>query len=99
MWDGLFFDLYGKPKAGNFIYHCIFTFAADRGKSDLPTCGWGLRRSPVHLGACSGNHWWKSDGDRRNACIYPYGICILYDIPGSRISAFEKAALVIFSGR
>ena len=52
MWDGKFFDLYGKPKAGNFIYPCIFTFAADRGQSDLSTCGWGLRRSSIHLGAC-----------------------------------------------
>ena len=90
---GCFLIFMVSPRQAILFILVFFTFAADRGKSDLPTCGWGLRRSPVHLGACSGNHWWKSDGDRRNACIYPYGICILYNIPGSRISAFEKRHL------
>ena len=33
-----YFDLYGKPEAGNFVYNSISGAAADRGKSDLSSC-------------------------------------------------------------
>ncbi len=32
----VFFDLYGKPKAGNFIYHCIFTLQQIEGNLIYP---------------------------------------------------------------
>ena len=82
MLDFLFPDPYGKPHAGSTVPGTFPDPSADRGKSDLSSCGGRFCGTSVHMGAGGCYSGRQPDGTCGYADLYPDSVRDLYSFPG-----------------